>query len=93
MQRKCKACKMAGAGNRLQLVLRLVEDASTGLRLSNSVSLYCDASSQQQVAGMQLCSSDIKFNFLLIANMQKHDPARDTDLHCAASPFERPSMY
>ena len=35
-----------------------------------------DASPQQQVAGMQLCCSDIKFNFLLIANMQKHDSAR-----------------
>ena len=77
--------------------------ALRGLRLCNLESLcnsstrvvpsLRDASSQQQVAGMQLCSSDIKLNFLLIANMQKHDPARDTDLHFAASPFERPSMY
>ena len=39
-----------------------------------------DASLQQQMAGMQLCSSDIKFNFLLIANMQQHGSARQTDL-------------
>ena len=53
-----------------------------------------DASSQQQVAGMQLCSSDIKLNSLLIVNMQKDDCAWETDLHFAASPFEalRPSM-
>jgi hypothetical protein len=43
-------------------------------------------SSQQQVAGMQLCSSDVVFNFLLIAKMQQHDPAREPGLHFAASP-------
>jgi len=45
-------------------------------------------SSQQQVAGMQLCSSGIAFNFLLIAKMQQHDCAQETDLHIAASPNE-----
>ena len=43
-------------------------------------------SSQQQVAGMQLCSSDVVFNFLLIAKMQQHDSAREPGLHFAASP-------
>ena len=43
-------------------------------------------SSQQEVAGMQLCSSDVVINFLLIAKMQQHDSARETDLHFAASP-------
>jgi hypothetical protein len=35
---------------------------------------------------MQLCSSDVVINFLLIAKMQQHDSARETDLHFAASP-------
>jgi hypothetical protein len=34
---------------------------------------------------MQLCSSDVVFNFLLIAIMQ-HDPAWEPGLHFAASP-------
>ena len=38
------------------------------------------ASSQQQVARNQLCSSDNKFNFLLIANMQQCDLAQETGL-------------
>jgi hypothetical protein len=60
---------------------------STGLRLWNSESLCRsptrvvppprDTSSQQHVAGMQLCSSDIKFNFLLIANMQNKIRSRN----------------
>ena len=29
------------------------------------------------VAGMQLCSSDVVFNILLIAQLQQHDPARE----------------
>ena len=33
------------------------------------------------VAGIQLRSSDIEFNFLLIAKMQQHNSARETDLH------------
>jgi len=33
------------------------------------------------VAGIQLRSSDIEFNFLLIAKMQQHNCARETDLH------------
>jgi hypothetical protein len=46
-------------------------------------------------AGMQLCSSDVVFNFLLIAKMQQHDSARKTGLHFAASPFEtvKPSKF
>jgi len=40
-----------------------------------------DASPQQQVAGMQLWSSDIRFNFLLIANMQQHNSAWEANLH------------
>ena len=42
---------------------------------------------------MQMCSSDIKFNFLLVANMQNHDYARETDLHLPASPFEMVAQY
>ena len=77
--------------------------ALRGLRLCNLESLcnsstrvvpsLRDASSQQQVAGMQLCSSDIKLNFLLIANMQKHDPARVPGLHFAASPFDGKAQH
>ena len=52
-----------------------------------------DASSQQQVAGVQLCSSDIKLNYLLIAKMQQHDSARETDLHFAASPFDGKAQH
>jgi hypothetical protein len=37
-------------------------------------------SSQQQVAGMQLCTSGIAFNFLLIAKMRQHDSAPGTKL-------------
>jgi hypothetical protein len=37
-------------------------------------------SSHQQVVGMQLCSSDVVFNFLLIAKMQQHDSAREPGL-------------
>jgi hypothetical protein len=43
-------------------------------------------SSQQQVAGMQLCSSNVVYNFMLIMKMQQHDPAREPGLHFAASP-------
>jgi len=42
-------------------------------------------SSQQQVAGMQLCSGDV-LNFLLIVKMQQHDSAWEPGLHFAASP-------
>ena len=45
-----------------------------------------DASSQQQGAGMQLCSSNIKFNFLLIANMQQHKRRSRNGLAFPASP-------
>ena len=94
-QRKCKASKMAGAGL-LQSPLPVVEDGSMGLRLCNSetpFSIPCswvpsprDASPQQQVAGMQLCCSDIKFNFLLFANMssgQIQDLEDFEDMHWA----------
>jgi len=37
------------------------------------------------VAGMQLCSSDIAVNFLLIAKMQQHDSAQEPGLLFAAS--------
>jgi hypothetical protein len=43
--------------------------------------LLRNASSQQQVVVMQLCSNDIKLNSLLIASMQKHYSAQQTDLH------------
>jgi hypothetical protein len=43
-------------------------------------------SSQQQVAGMQLCSSNVALNFLLITRMQQHDSTRETGLHFAALP-------
>jgi hypothetical protein len=45
------------------------------------------------VAGVQLCSSDIKLNYLLIAKMQQHDSARETDLHFAASPFDGKAQH
>jgi hypothetical protein len=38
-------------------------------------------------AGTNLCSIDVAFNFLLIAEMQQHDCAREPGLHFAASPM------
>jgi translation initiation factor 2 beta subunit (eIF-2beta)/eIF-5 len=38
------------------------------------------------MAGVHLCSSDVVSNFLLIAKMQQHDPAREPGLHSVASP-------
>ena len=92
---------MAGAGL-LQSPLPVVEDGSMGLKLCNSESLFTISGSALSARRVTTTTSgrnaivlhDIKFNFLLIANMQKHNSARGPGLHFAASPFEtgRPSM-
>jgi len=97
MQRKCKASKMAGAGLLLS-PLPVVEDGSMGQRLCNTLNLRSqsrvDALSARRVTTTTSGRNASMFNFLLIANMQKHNSAREPGLHFAASPFDavRPSM-
>jgi len=81
------ACSKESA-KQVRWLVQAYRNDETCRSLSQAVLSSRDASSQQQVAGMQLCSSDIESSFLLIANTQQHDTAQETD-----SPSRRRQMF